>query len=64
MPRKATIDAPGALHHVIRRGINRQKIFSDKTDYINFLERLGDLLIETKNFLLCEISGTSFSYAV
>jgi len=48
MPRKGRIDAPGALHHVIGRGINRQKIFSDKTDYINFLERLGDLLIETK----------------
>ncbi len=48
MPRKARIDDPGALHHVIGRGINRQEIFSDKTDYLNFLERLGDLLVETK----------------
>ena len=48
MPRKARIDASGALHHVIGRGINRQEIFSDKTDYLNFLERLGDLLVETK----------------
>lgn len=48
MPRKARIDAPGAIHHIIGRGINRQEIFSDKTDYLNFLERLGDLLIETK----------------
>ncbi len=48
MPKKARIDAPGALHHVNGRGINRQEIFSDKTDYLNFLERLGDLLVETK----------------
>jgi REP element-mobilizing transposase RayT len=48
MPRKARIDAPGAIHHVIGRGINRQEIFSDKKDYLNFLERLGDLLNETK----------------
>ena len=49
MPRKARIDAPEVLHHVIGRGINRQKIFSEKKDYMNFLERLGDLLIETKH---------------
>jgi len=48
MPRKVRIDAPGALHHVMGRGANCQRIFSDKTDYMNFLERLGDLLIETK----------------
>ena len=28
MPRKSRIDAPGALQHVIGRGINRQVIFS------------------------------------
>ena len=47
MPRKSRIDAPGALHHIIGRGINRQKIFSDPTDYNNFLERLCDLLTES-----------------
>jgi hypothetical protein len=31
MPLKARIDAPGALHHVIIRGIEKRKIFrSDK----------------------------------
>ena len=30
MPRKSRIDVPGALHHVIGRGINRQEIFSEK----------------------------------
>ena len=48
MPRKARIDAAGAVHHVIGRGINRQAIFSDKKDYLNFIKRLGDLLVETK----------------
>ena len=27
MPRRARIDAPGALHHIIVRGIERRKIF-------------------------------------
>ena len=30
MPRKARIDAPGALHQVIVRGIERRKIFVEK----------------------------------
>jgi hypothetical protein len=29
MPRKARIDAPGALHHIIVKGIDRRKIFFD-----------------------------------
>ncbi len=32
MPRKARIDAPGALHHVMVRGIERRKIFQDDKD--------------------------------
>jgi len=48
MPRKSRIDAPGALHHVIGRGINRQDIFTDTEDYHAFMERLGDLLVDTK----------------
>jgi len=48
MPRRSRIDTTGALHHVICRGIDRQKIFADKDDYLLFLKRLGDLLIETK----------------
>jgi putative transposase len=44
MPRKSRIDAPEALQHVIARGINRQAIFSDKSDYKDFLHRLGDIV--------------------
>jgi hypothetical protein len=29
MPRQPRIDAPGALHHVIIRGIEREAIFKD-----------------------------------
>ncbi len=47
MPRNARIDAPGALHHIIVRGIERRKIFEDDTDRINFLDRLGKVLSET-----------------
>ena len=37
MPRKARIDAPGALHHIIARGIERRKIFYDDNDRNNKL---------------------------
>jgi putative transposase len=47
MPRKARIDAPGALHHIIIRGIERRKIFYDDDDRDNFLERLGTIISET-----------------
>lgn len=47
MPRKARIDAPGALHHIIVRGIEKRKIFLDDTDRNNFVERLGGIIAET-----------------
>ena len=46
MPRKSRIDAPGALHHIIARGIERRKIFRDHADRNDFLRRLG-LIIKT-----------------
>jgi len=48
MPRKARIDAPGALHHVIIRGIERKAIFKDTRDYRNFLDRLSLVFTETQ----------------
>ena len=50
MPRKARIDAPGALHHIIVRGIERRRIFSDDKDRDNFVDRLGDIVTETQTF--------------
>jgi len=48
MPRRSRIDAPGALHHIIARGIAREKIFQDDRDRDDFLERLGTILEETR----------------
>ena len=48
MPRKARIDAPGALHHVIIRGIERGKIFRSDYDRENFLNRFGKLIHDTQ----------------
>jgi len=47
MPRKSRIDAPGAVHHIILRGIDRQDIFRDDTDRENFLERIGKHILKT-----------------
>ncbi|QWV97200.1 transposase [Geomonas nitrogeniifigens] len=44
MPRQARIDAPGACHHIICRGIERRKIFLDDSDRDRFLLRLGQVL--------------------
>ena len=48
MPRKARIDAPGALHHIIIRGIEKRKIFEDDKDRNEFVKRLGDILTEAE----------------
>jgi REP element-mobilizing transposase RayT len=48
MPRQARIDSPGALQHIIARGIEGRKIFQRKTDYADFLKRLGKILNETR----------------
>ena len=47
MPRKARIDAPGALHHIIVRGIDRCQIFRDNYDCDQYIERLGNILTDT-----------------
>lgn len=47
MPRLARLDAPGILHHIIIRGIERRKIFRDNKDRDDFLSRLADLLPNT-----------------
>ena len=42
MPRQPTLDAPGALHHVMGRGIERTNIFRIDRDRDNFLNRLAN----------------------
>jgi putative transposase len=48
MPRTARLDAPGVLHHVMIRGIERRKIFRNNKDREDFLKRLAMLCPETK----------------
>ena len=48
MPRRARIDAPGAVHHIMARGIEQRKIFFDDKDRDEFIRRLGELVNETQ----------------
>jgi putative transposase len=48
MPRRARIDAAGALQHIICRGIQRCRIYRDDSDRQDFLGRLGQILRETR----------------
>ena len=48
MPRRARIDAPGALHHVVCRGIERRRIFWEDSDRVDFLKRLETILGATQ----------------
>jgi putative transposase len=44
MPRGPRLDAPGTLHHVIVRGLDRQVIFRDDRDREDLLTRLSTLI--------------------
>ncbi len=46
MPRLARLDAPGILHHVMGRGIERKEIFYNDTDRSDFIDRLAALVEE------------------
>ncbi|MFC1857510.1 transposase [Thermodesulfobacteriota bacterium] len=48
MPRQSRLDAPGVLHHIIIRGIERKKIFKDNADRKNLIDRLANLIPATK----------------
>ncbi len=43
MPRQARLDAPGVLHHVMARGIERGILFRDDRDRDDWLQRLAGL---------------------
>ena len=46
MPRQARLDAPGTLHHVILRGIEKKKIVDDRHDRKTFIEFMGQTALE------------------
>ncbi len=51
MLRQARLDAPGALHHIMVRGIHKTDIFKDDRDKALFLERLGKNVLEGRCFI-------------
>jgi putative transposase len=48
MPRRARLDAPGVIHHVMIRGIKRRSLFRDNNDRDDMIDRLADLIAATK----------------
>lgn len=48
MPRQARLDAPGTVHHVIVRGIEKRRIIEDREDRENFVSRMGQIALETQ----------------
>ena len=46
MPRSARLDAPGVLHHIMGRGIERKKIFISDKDREDFITRLSAMAEE------------------
>ncbi|HDP80174.1 MAG TPA: hypothetical protein ENN21_04960 [Spirochaetes bacterium] len=47
MPRQARLDAPGTLHHVMVRGIEKRRIVSDEADRADFVNRMGELALDS-----------------
>jgi len=51
MPRQARLDAPGTLHHVIIRGIEKRRIVDDVADREEFLVRMISIAEDTETVL-------------
>jgi len=58
MPRQARLDAPGTLHHVMIRGIERAPIFEDDQDRSDFIARAGSLAQETGTRILAYLDNS------
>jgi len=76
MPRLARLDAPGVLHHVMGRGIERKEIFLNSLDRNDFIARLAKLaqdgawdvyawaLLPNHFHLLCKTQQQPLSYSM
>jgi putative transposase len=51
MPRRARLDAPGTLHHVIVRGIEKRQIVDAYGDCEDFVQCLGEPVADTRTAL-------------
>jgi REP element-mobilizing transposase RayT len=62
MPRQARLDAPGALHHIIVRGIEKRGIVDDKVDRDNFVSRMGQVAHETETVISARALMTNHAH--
>lgn len=62
MPRSAGLDAPGILHHLIIRGVERRDIFRDQADQQDFVDRLSELVPETRTSCYAWVLMTSHAH--
>ncbi len=62
MPRQARLDAPGTLHHVIVRGIEKRRIVNDKVDQDNFVLRMGQVAHETETVIYVKVHETASNW--
>ncbi|MEI8140226.1 MAG: hypothetical protein WCI03_10205 [bacterium] len=46
MVRKLRVEYEGAIYHVVIRGVERRKVFSDDADRERFLDRLSKYAVE------------------
>lgn len=51
MPRQARLDAPGTLHHVILRGIEKRRIVNTREDKKDFVFRMRQIASETQTII-------------
>ena len=62
MPIQARLDAPGTLHHVIVRGIERRKIVDDDQDRDDFVSRIGLIASETRMSIYAWVLMTNHAH--
>ena len=62
MPRRARLDAPGTLHHVMVRGIERRRIVNDVGDRKNFVKRIGELSVDTGTAIYAWVLMTNHAH--
>jgi len=64
MPKQTRLDAPGTLHHVIIRGVERGDIVSDEGDRADFVTPMGKLSKETDSCLCLGIVNKPRAYFI
>jgi hypothetical protein len=52
MARQKRLNLPGAIYHMITRGLNRMAIFKDKADRLEFLRRFALALDKTASVMV------------